>query len=68
VHGFWVPLLALVFNYSFGAGLLLILSERHNPSNLGWKFNSMASLQLLLNLYGLYQANHLIHVGILNLF
>ncbi|WP_218082267.1 hypothetical protein [Anthocerotibacter panamensis] len=66
--GFWVPLLVLVFNYSLGAGILLILSEQHNPSHLGWKFTSIATLQVLLTLYGLYQANYLINAGVLTLY
>ena len=66
--GFWMPLLVLVFNYSFGAGVLLMVSERYNPSHLGWKFAGVAVVQLLLNLYGLYQANHLLTMGVLNLF
>ncbi|WP_287129548.1 hypothetical protein [Candidatus Cyanaurora vandensis] len=68
VLGFWMPLLVLVFNYSLGAGILLVLSEFKNPSQLGWKFAGIAILQLLLNLYGIYQTNLLIHLGIVNLF
>jgi len=66
--GFWIPLLILVFNYSLGAGVLLILSEYYRPSQLGWKFTSVALLQFTLNLYGIYQVNLLGGIGIFNLY
>ncbi len=66
--GFWLPLLVLVFNYSLGAGILLILSEYHNPSQMGWKFMGITLVQMFFNIYGLYQATQLLHMGVLKLY